>query len=504
MTVLIVEDDPVGAVYLEGILAPLVKKVFRAADGKEGLMVFARNNPDVIYTDIMMPVMDGFEMLNTIRRMNPEVPAVMVSAYEDNLQLKRALEIGVSRYLLKPVNPADVEESLGACSKLVYNKRRLMEHRKFNELMLNGLPFPAVLIDTDRMILKAVNNNALELGFRPGIPAEHHFFQKEHLPESYRPVRIREVEAFTRVWDVSLVPVMPRTVLFTASDITYRKQIEEELKSAKHDSEEAYEQLKKLDIIKTGFLSTVSHELRTPLTSVLGFATMIRTKFENVIAPVVTSGEKKVVRAVDKIQRNIGIIETEAQRLTTLINDVLDITKMEAGKFEWKNEPIDMAEIIQRAAASTSSLFDAKNIPLIVDVGENVPVVYGDKDRFIQVVINLLSNAVKFTDTGNVTVTARYEKQRIEVTVTDSGIGIPREELDMIFEKFKQVGDTLDDRPRGTGLGLPICKEIVEHHGGRFQVRSTLGEGSVFTFLMPVEIPEEDAQEPEVKQVGNS
>ena len=240
-----------------------------------------------------------------------------------------------------------------------------------------------------------------------------------------------------------------------------------------------------VDRMKTDFISTVSHELRTPLTSVIGFARLIKKKLEEVIFPQITSGDARLRRAVSQVEGNINIIVSEGQRLTELINDVLDIAKMEAGKIEWKMEPLSLAGVIERATEATSSLFEPKDLRLVKEIEEGLPLVTGDRDRLIQVVINLISNAVKFTDRGSVTCRASRRNRAIEVSVSDSGTGIAVEDLPKVFEKFKQVGDTLTDKPKGTGLGLPICKEIVEHHGGRIWATSILGQGSTFSFTLP-------------------
>jgi DNA-binding response OmpR family regulator len=143
-------------------------------------------------------------------------------------------------------------------------------------------------------------------------------------------------------------------------------------------------------------------------------------------------------------------------------------------------------EILDRATAATASLFEQKKLPLLKEVEPDLPAVVGDRDRLIQVVINLISNAVKFTDTGGVTCRAARRNGEIVISVQDTGLGISAADQPKVFEKFKQVGDTLTDKPKGTGLGLPICKEIVEHHGGRIWVESEPGKGSTFSFTVPV------------------
>jgi signal transduction histidine kinase/CheY-like chemotaxis protein/CHASE3 domain sensor protein/outer membrane murein-binding lipoprotein Lpp len=239
------------------------------------------------------------------------------------------------------------------------------------------------------------------------------------------------------------------------------------------------------NLSKSEFLNSVSHELRTPLTSVIGFARIIQKELQRNIFPLVPPTDRKVKRAIEGIDEDLGIILSEGERLTTLINNLLDLAKIEAGKMDWHMQPVMISSIIQRATAATSSMFEQKALSLIIDVKDNLPEVTGDQDKLIQVVINLISNAVKFTQEGSVTCRALRIKNEIVVSVIDTGFGIAEEDQAAVFEKFKQVGDTLTDKPKGTGLGLPICKEIVEHHGGRIWVESELGKGSNFSFTLP-------------------
>ncbi len=253
----------------------------------------------------------------------------------------------------------------------------------------------------------------------------------------------------------------------------------DEARQAKQAAEEA-------DAAKSSFLSTVSHELRTPLTSVLGFAKIIRRRLEERLFPLIPENERKVVQAKRQVVENLGVVISEGERLTKLIDDVLDLAKIEAGKFTWNMAAVSISDIVERAIAATASLFEAKNLQLVRAIEPDLPPITGDQDRLIQVVINLISNAVKFTDSGSVTCAALLRDREVVVSVIDSGIGIAPGDQPKVFEKFKQVGDTLTDKPKGTGLGLPICKEIVEYHGGRIWVESQPGQGSTFCFTLPL------------------
>jgi signal transduction histidine kinase len=242
---------------------------------------------------------------------------------------------------------------------------------------------------------------------------------------------------------------------------------------------------------KSRFLSSVSHELRTPLTSVIGFSKLISKRLAEVVLPAIPpTDDPKLQRAMRQVTDNLAIIIEEGERLTTLINDTLDLAKIESGRMDWRDEPVAIGEIITRATSATASLLDADQAgpTLVIDVADPLPTINGDRDRLIQVVINLISNAVKFTPTGTITVAAHQTGAAIEVAVTDTGIGIAPEDQAAVFEPFAQASsDTLPTTPQGTGLGLPISREIVEHHGGRLWLESEPGRGSRFWFSLPIQ-----------------
>lgn len=246
--------------------------------------------------------------------------------------------------------------------------------------------------------------------------------------------------------------------------------------------------LQDLNEAKSQFLNTVSHELRTPLTSILGFSKIIQKRLEERILPNADLSDPKNRRAAEQVMGNLGIVISESERLTALINDVLDLAKIEAGKAIWHEERLKISELVERAADATNALFEQKNLHLRFDIAPDLPETLGDSDRLLQVLVNLISNAVKFTERGTIAVAARRQDEHtIIIGVSDTGIGIPEDFREAIFEKFRQVtSDTLTDKPHGTGLGLPICREIVEHHGGRIWAESEAGKGSTLWFTLPV------------------
>ncbi|MCI0693874.1 ATP-binding protein [candidate division KSB1 bacterium] len=275
--------------------------------------------------------------------------------------------------------------------------------------------------------------------------------------------------------------------IFAVDRIQRRRLIQKERqRAALREAELRAQTAEAASEAKSVFLSNVSHELRTPLTSVVGFAKIVKKRLEERIFPLVATDDSKTRRLIDQVSENLGVMVVEGERLTALINNVLDLAKIEAGKVEWNMTTVAVPEIIARATAATASLFEPNGLHFSKQIDPDLPEIVGDQDKLIQVVINLISNAVKFTEKGSVTCRAERNDGEIVISVSDTGIGIAPEDQADVFDKFKQVGDTLTDKPKGTGLGLTICKEIVEHHGGRIWVESEIGKGSTFSFALPI------------------
>jgi signal transduction histidine kinase len=260
-----------------------------------------------------------------------------------------------------------------------------------------------------------------------------------------------------------------------------------ELAGKAEELREANRRLMELDELKSAFLSSVSHELRTPLTSVLGFTKLIFRDFEAAFLPL--AGDEALRKKGMRIHANLRIIEQEGERLTRLINDFLDLTKIESGRIEWCDREMDLEDAVRKALASVHGLFEQNPaVRLRFATAEGLPPVYADPDRMEQVFINLLNNAAKFTAAGEVAVTMDLAPDGFaRVRVADTGVGIPQGELDKVFDKFHQVvhRDTLRQKPQGTGLGLAICRQIVRHYGGRIWAEANPAGGSTFVIELP-------------------
>jgi signal transduction histidine kinase len=242
--------------------------------------------------------------------------------------------------------------------------------------------------------------------------------------------------------------------------------------------------IRRLNEMKDEFISIVSHELRTPLTSIKYFAEVML--------------ERVGQMEQGKQSKYLKVINEETDRLTRLINDLLDLQKISAGKFKWKEEEVDLARIIQSTVTTFSGGAASRSIRIVTHAEKDLPLIIGDQDKIVQLIANLLSNAIKFTKIGGSIVIStktggspehileakKYDRY-ILVTVADEGIGITEDNLTKIFEKFQQVEDSFTRSKGGTGLGLSISKEIVTHHGGKIWVESEVNVGSVFYFTLP-------------------
>ncbi|CAG1015099.1 two-component system, sensor histidine kinase and response regulator [Anaerolineales bacterium] len=235
-------------------------------------------------------------------------------------------------------------------------------------------------------------------------------------------------------------------------------------------------QLRELDRLKSSFLANMSHELRTPLNSILGFADVMLEELDGPLT--------------ENMQNDLGLIYKNGQHLLHLINDVLDMAKIESGKMNLNIEKFNLQEIIEEVTSITAPLASEKNLALFIEEDSDHEVeVHADKIRLRQVLINLINNAIKFTEKGKISIHVAREENNVLIAVKDTGIGIPVDHLESVFQEFTQVDTSTTRKVGGTGLGLPISRRLVQMHGGRLWVESTgiNGEGSTFYVFLPIE-----------------
>lgn len=266
----------------------------------------------------------------------------------------------------------------------------------------------------------------------------------------------------------------PAATVCLINDITDRRRAEKEREQLIAQLQDANEQLQSIDQMKSNFISMASHELRTPLTTIKAFVELLLMK----------QGMPEELKT--KLMTTVNL---ETDRLARLVNDLLDLARIEAGSVKWEKDEVCLEEVFKSVIASMGVLFENKGLRVTAAFGSPLGRLFGDRDRLIQVVTNILSNAVKFTKPGGaIHIAARRENSpaQIVVEISDTGMGIRKDDLELIFEKFHRADDKQSAGIEGTGLGLAITRQIIEYHGGRIWAASTYGKGSTFTFTLPL------------------
>ncbi|MFP5257694.1 MAG: CBS domain-containing protein [Acidobacteriota bacterium] len=309
----------------------------------------------------------------------------------------------------------------------------------------------------------------------------------------------------------------PSGFVLMARDDTDRRQAEEalegltrkleslvvdrtsDLSQKARELEEANARLRGMDEIKSAFLSSVSHELRTPLTSLLGFAKLIARDFTRHFSPLAGEDPTLVKRGA-RIEDNLRVLAHEGERLARLLNDFLDLSRIESGRMQWRDREICINDVVKSAVAAVTGIYQSRpEVDLETRLPAISPIVLADPDRLEQVLLNLLGNAAKFTAVGAVTViVAQPDPATVRVTVVDTGPGIAPADRELIFDKFRQVRlDPEGSAPsKGTGLGLAICREIVHHYGGRIWVEPAPARGAAFVFELSTAVGQTACEPP--------
>ena len=438
--ILIVEDSPTQAMLLKRLLTNHGYQAFIAKNGKEALVSIRQNRPDLVISDIVMPEMDGYEMCRTIKNDHSlrDIPVILLTSLSDPEDVIRGLEARAEAYVTKPYN----EDTLLTKVKAILEMDIRQEDDEKLEIHLKDKHY--TITSNRQQIMNLL------------------FFTYENAVQQNR--ELIKVQNELKKLNEQLEEKVEERTADLKAEIAERKRVEQSLK-------EVNERLKELDRVKSDFLSTVSHELRTPLAIIREGVSLC---LDGVAGETTQPQQELLTNAQDNVDR-----------LTRLINDLLDISKIEAQKVSLWRKSLNLCDLVQRVKKSFEQQAEKMNVQLKTDLPDKSIVLFADEDKVMQIFHNLLSNAVRYTEAGG-EISIRVEEKEEEVlcSVSDTGIGITKENLPKLFSKFEQIGRVEGPGYKGTGLGLAIVKGLVEKHGGTIGVESELGRGSNFWFTL--------------------
>ncbi|MEM9925540.1 MAG: ATP-binding protein [Cyanobacteria bacterium P01_D01_bin.50] len=482
--ILVIDDTPENLALLSQILKDKGYKVRSVTKASTGLRGAKAAPPDLILLDVKMPEMNGYEVCQHLKadKSTRDIPVIFISALGDVLDKVKAFEVGGVDYITKPLQVEEVlarikthltirqlQQQLQTQNRQLQQEiveRTSAEEKFAKAFRLSPNPIIIATLKDNRFI--DINHSFLEMSgysqaevigkstkeFNLWVNPQIYdasvkiLLQNTSLHNQECQIRTKQGKIKTVLLSIELIELNGITsTLNIINDITERKRLEDE------------------------FISLVSHELRTPMNSIIGALDLLNTQ--------------KLGTLTEKGQQIINIAINNTERLIRLVNDILDLERIKSGKITMQPSKCNAAELLIQAAQTMQAMASSAQINLNVEPTAVEIIV--DSDRILQALTNLLSNAIKFSEAGKtVCLRSQINSPYLQIEIEDKGRGIPPDKLQLIFERFQQV-DASDSRSKGgTGLGLPICRNIIEQHNGRIWVESTFGEGSTFYIHLPL------------------
>ena len=518
--VLIVDDEVDVLELCERILKTKGYHTQVARDGFEAIDLAAQQKFDLLLTDIKMPVTSGLEIAQFLKKSDPGIICVAMTGYSTMDMVLDALKLGIDEFILKPFTPDELTATILKATekerlrKENFRLRSLLPLFELNKTLMGTINVEAVL---DRLL--EISQQETKAHLAGLYTFENHkilAYAGCHPPESADKLTSTPCDELARMsYDqgvqISLIlgdgsaenqqilqnlnlhsiivtPIQAKETnlgalilghqdnKFAAGDRDFISILCSQAAIALENArlftaiQEAYKELQKLDHMKREFINIAAHELRTPLTILMGYASVLEEE---------TKDQNKEYAI--SITRN-------GMRLRSLIEDMLNLKYLESGIATLTHDKLELSLVMEDILKDMALLAEEKTLDIRIDIPEDFPIITADRQKFDLIVMNLFHNAIKFTpNRGQVTLKAHKNRNRVFISISDTGIGIPHEKFDKIFDRFYQVEPSLTREYGGIGLGLAIVRSLVEICGGEITVESEQGQGTSFTFSLPID-----------------
>ncbi len=508
VNILVVDDKEENIIALEALIKRDDIRIFSTTSPNEALKIAWDNSISIALIDVQMPEMDGFELASMLKS-NPRTKDILIifvtAISKETKYAVKGFDAGAVDYLYKPLDPYITSAKVDAFIRLSRSQIEIREKNQELEnyalIVKNAADIICTLdaktlriLSINQAVEKILHYNHDDLHRKSIINlavAEDQLAFKAKLEEliadnlSFIVFEFR-LEAFDKqqIWVECRASSRNGVVFLNIRDISANKSYLAELIKSKELAEYGKR-------VKETFLANMSHELRTPINGIIGLTGLLKdTELDN------------------QQQYMINLLNTSSQSLLGVVNDILDISKIEAGKFSILRTNINLYDVVNAVHGLLKFKADEKNLELILKIGDNVPKgILADSLRINQILMNLLTNAIKFTERGYVKLSVTVEKEledkvMLKFSVEDTGIGIPAHRLNKIFDSFEQAEADTTSKYGGTGLGLTIVKNLIELKGGKLTVSSQIGTGSIFSFtnwFTLTDVPQKNINKTQVK-----